>query len=159
MWYAIIEWVTIEKKVYLFFTDEMLEKLMTYTNNSIKPAMERFSNFLKEIDKYLHFQKVGKIDILAFIRLLYLHSAFRLNLCETVEIWNHKSSHNIFSKAMPYNQFQFILKFIPFDNKSTCNNQWIMDKFACLWELFKLNNEQNGKCRFPSLLLTVDETL
>ena len=48
----------------LFFTDEMLEKIVTYTNNSMEPAMGRFSNLLKESDKYPHFWKVDKIDIL-----------------------------------------------------------------------------------------------
>ena len=68
----------------LFFTDEMLEKVVTYTNNSIEPAMERFSDLLKESDKYLNFRKVDKIDITAFIGLLYLRAAFRLNLRETL---------------------------------------------------------------------------
>ena len=36
----------------LFFTDEILEKVVTYTANSIEPAMKIFSKFLKESDKY-----------------------------------------------------------------------------------------------------------
>ena len=61
----------------LFFTDEMLEQVVTYTNNSIKPAMERF--LLKESDKYPHFRKVDKVDISAFIGFLYLRAVFCLN--------------------------------------------------------------------------------
>ena len=61
---------------------------------------------------------------------------------------------------MSYNQFQFInFQFITFDDKSTRNNRWKMDKFACLRELFELMSERNAKCRFPSPLLAVDETL
>ena len=37
----------------LFFTDEILEKVVTYTTNSIEPAMKRFSKFFKESDKSL----------------------------------------------------------------------------------------------------------
>ena len=137
----------------------MLEKVVTYTNNSIEPAMERFPDLLKESGKYRHFWKVDKINISVFIGLLYLRAAFRLNLRETLEIWNHETSHEIFSATMSYNRFQFIRKFITFDDKSTRNNQWKMDKFACLREQFELMNERNTKCCFPSPLLPVDETL
>ena len=34
-----------------------------------------------------------------------------------------------------------------------------MDKFVCQQELFELINEENAKCRFPSPLLAVYETL
>ena len=37
----------------LFFTDEILEKVVMYTTNSIEPAMKRFSKFFKESDKSL----------------------------------------------------------------------------------------------------------
>ena len=143
----------------LFFTVEMLRKVVTYTNNSTEPAMERFSGLLRESDECPHFWKVDKIDISSFIGLLYLREAFRLHLRETLEIWNHESSHGIFSATMSYNPYQFIRKFITFDDKSTHNDRWRMDKFACLQELFKLMNERNVKCRFPSPLLAFDETL
>ena len=106
----------------LFFTDEMLIKVLTYTNNSIEPTMERFSNLVKESDKYSHFRRVDKIDISALLGLLYLCAAFRSNLRETLKIWNHKTSHEIFSTTILYSRFQFIRKFITFDNKSTRKN-------------------------------------
>ena len=56
---------------------------MTYTNNFIESAMERFSD--------PHFAKVDITEILAFIGLLYLRTAFRLILRETLEIWNYES--------------------------------------------------------------------
>ena len=126
---------------------------MAYTNNSIKPAMERFPNLLKESDKCPDFQKVDKIGILAFNGLLYLCTAFRLNLRETIEISNHESPLDIFSATMSYIRFQFIHKFVTFDGRSPRNDRWEMDKFACLRELFKLMNDQNAKCRFPPPLL------
>ena len=85
--------------------------------------MERFSNLFKETDKYPNFWKVGKIDISPFIELLYLSVVFRLHLRETLEIWNHESSHKISSTKIPYNWFQFICKIITFDDKSTRNKQ------------------------------------
>ena len=143
----------------LFFTDKMIEKIVTHTNDVIETAMERFADLLEESDKYPHFRKVDKMDISAFIGLLYLRAAFRLNLQETLEIWNHESAHDIFAATMSYNRFQFIRRFITFDDKSTRGDRWKSDKFACLRELFEMMNEQNSKRRFPSPLLAVDETL
>ena len=60
---------------------------------------------------------------------------------------------------MSYNRFQFIRRFITFDDKSTRGDRWKSDKFACLTESFEMMNEQNSKRRFPSPLLAVDETL
>ena len=121
--------------------------------------MERFSDLLEESDKYPHFRKVDKMDLSAFIGLLYLRAAFRLNLQETLEIWNHESAQDIFATTMSYNRVQFIQRFITFNDKSTRGDRWKSDKFACLRELFEMMNEQNSKRCFPSPLLTVDKTL
>ena len=137
----------------------MIEKIVTHTNDVIQAAMERLADLLEESDIYPHFLKVDKMDISAFIGLLYLRAAFRLNLQETLEIWNHESAHDIFAATMSYNWFQFIGRFITFDDKSTRGDCWKSDKFACLRELFEMINEQNSKRRFPSPLLAVDDTL
>ena len=137
----------------------MIEKIVTHTNDVIETAMERFTDLLEESDKYPHFRKVDKMDISAFIGLLYLRTAFRLNLQETLEIWNHESARDVFAMTMLYNRFQFIRRFITFDDKSTRGDRWKSDKFACQRELFEMMNEQNSKRRFPSPLLAVDETL
>ena len=136
----------------LFFTDGMLGKIVLYTNNSIEPAMEWFSTLLAERDKYLHFQKVDKVDISAFIGLLYIRAAFRINMRDTREISTLQSSNDVFSATMSCNRFQFICKFIKFDGKPTRNDLWKSNKYGCLRELFEMMNEQNVKCRFPSPL-------
>ena len=86
----------------------MIEKIVTHTNDVIKTAMERFADLLEESDKHPHFRKVDKIEISAFIGLLHLRAAFHLNLQETLETWNHESTHDSFAATMSYNRFQFI---------------------------------------------------
>ena len=83
----------------------MTEKIVTHTNDVIETAIERFTDLLEESDKYPHFRKVDKMNISAFIGLLYLRATFRLNLQETLEIWNHESAHDIFAATMLYNRF------------------------------------------------------
>ena len=101
----------------LFFTDDILEKIYLYSNNSIEPALEQFSTLLAESNKCPDFWKVDEVDI--SFGLLYLWAAFRVNLWETWETEANKSSNNIFSATMSFNRFQFIHKFITFDDKST----------------------------------------
>ena len=81
---------------------------------------------------YRQIRKVDKMDISAFIGLLHLRAAFRLNLQETFEIWNHESAHDIFAATMSYSRFHFIRRFITFDEKSTRGDRWKSDKFDCL---------------------------
>ena len=78
---------------------------------------------------------------------------------ETWETEANKTSNNIFSATMSFKRFQFIHKFITFDDKSTHNDRWKSDKYAYLCELFEIMNKQNQKRQFPSPLLTLDETL
>ena len=47
----------------LFFTDEVSEKVVTYPSNSIEPAMERFSDLLKESDKNPHQRELVELMI------------------------------------------------------------------------------------------------
>ena len=120
--------------------------------------LERNSDLLKKSDKYPHVKLVDQIDIEAFTGILYLISAFRLNL---QTIWNHESSHDIhvFTATMSENRFKFICRFVAFDDKPTGAHRWKGDKFACIRELFEVMNIRNGKMRYPSALLAIDETL
>ena len=74
-----------------FFTDAMIRSIVTHRNNCIQPVLERFLDLLKKSDKHSHVKLVDQIDIEAFIGILYLRSAFRLNLQSRETIWNHES--------------------------------------------------------------------
>ena len=87
----------------LFLTDEMIDKLVIYTNASIQPLLEKFEDLLEDSDKYPHFKLVDRIDMKAFIGILYLRAAFRLNLLDREIIWNHESAHDIFGATMSVN--------------------------------------------------------
>ena len=65
----------------LFLTDEMIDKLVIYTNASIQPLLEEFEDLLEDSDKYPHFKLVDRIDT-SFIGILYLRAAFRMNLLD-----------------------------------------------------------------------------
>ena len=95
----------------------------------------------------------------AFIGILYLRAAFRLNLLDREIIWNHESAHDIFGATRSVNRFKFICRFCTFDDKTIRQDRWKNDKFACMREIFEAMNSRNASMRCPSALLAVDETL
>ena len=57
------------------------------------------------------------------------------------------------------NRFKFICCFCTFDDKTTHQDRWKNDKFACMREIFEAMNSRNASMRCPLALLAVDETL
>ena len=143
----------------LFFTDEMVNNIVGYTNDVIRPVQERFSDVLEVSTKYTHFRLIDYMDIRAFFGILYLRATLRVKLMSTSTIWHHKSSNDLFSATMFHSRFKFITRFIAFDDKASRTDRWKTDKFACMRELFELMNADNAKCRYPLLMLSVNETL
>ena len=143
----------------IFFTDAMVKNIVTYTNSVLQPITERFSDLLLNSNKYSFFRTVDYIDVRAYIGILYLRAALRVNLLRVDAIWDHESANDVFGAAMSQNRFHFINRFITFDDKATRPERWRKDKFACMRELFEMMNKNNGKSRYPSPLLSIDETL
>ena len=99
------------------------------------------------------------MDIQAFLGIPYLRAASRVNIMSTSTIWHHESSNDLFSATMRHSRVKFISCFITFSDKACRTERWKTDKFACMRELFELMNVGNAECRFPSPMLSVDETL
>ena len=143
----------------LFFTDNMINSITRCTNEAIQPVLEKFSDVLDTSSKYTHFALVDYIDIQAYLGILYLRAAFRVNQMNSSTIWHQESSNDLFSATMSNSRFNFISRFITFDDKSSRAERWKTDKFACMRELFEMMNIRNAKCRYPSPMLSINETL
>ena len=87
----------------LFFSKEMIDNIVKYTNQNIKPVMERFADVFDESDKHTHFPFVDSDDILAYIGLLYLRGGLYVNLQNTRDLWFHESSNDLFAALMSWN--------------------------------------------------------
>ena len=125
----------------------------------MQPLPEKFEDLLEDSNKYRHFKLVDRINMKAFIGILYLRAAFRLNLLDREFIWNHESAHDIFGTTISVNRFKFICRFCTFDDKTTHQDRWKNDKVACMRETFEAMNSHNASMRCPSAMLAVDETL
>ena len=137
----------------------MIENIVKFTNAVIETAIERYSAVLAKSDEYTYFRVVDSDNIRAYIGVMYLRAAFRVNLSNRSTIWNHESAHDIFSATMSEKRFELISRFITFADKTSTAERWKSDKFACLRELFDQMNKNNARWRNPSELLAIDETL
>ena len=129
------------------------------TNDVIRPVVERFFDVPEASNKYHHFRLVDHMNLQAFLAILYLRAALRVSLRSINTIWHHESSNNLFSAPISNSCFNFISRFIPFDNKASRTERWKTDRFTCMRELFQLINVGKVKWRYPSPMLSVDETL
>ena len=56
--------------------------------------------------KYSHVKLVDRVDIEAFIDILYLRAVFRLNILDREVIWNHESALGIIGATMSLHRFK-----------------------------------------------------
>ena len=75
----------------LFCTDKMMKNIVQNTKKNMQPVIDNCSNPLDGSTKYSHVKTVDRIDIKAFICILHLRGAFRLNIHYREVIWNHES--------------------------------------------------------------------
>ena len=110
----------------------MIDKLFIYTNAPIQLLLQKFKELFEDTNKYPHFKLVDRIDMKVLIGILYLQAAFRLNLSDREIIWNHEAAHDIFGATTSVTRFKFIGCFCTFDDKTTFQDRWKNDKFACM---------------------------
>ena len=72
-----------------FFTDKMMENIVQYTDKSMQPIIDKFSDSFDGSTKCSHVKLVDRVDTDGFIGILYLRAAFRLNILDREVIWNH----------------------------------------------------------------------
>ena len=58
---------------------------------------------------------------------------------------------------MSLKRFQFLTRFIEFDDKASREERWQFDKFACIRDFFETVNEKNASMRSPPPYLAIDE--
>ena len=72
----------------LFFTDKMMENVVQYTNTSMQPVIEKFPDPLDGPAKYSQVKLVDRIDIEAFIGILYLRAVVAITFFYTFYLFD-----------------------------------------------------------------------
>lgn len=136
----------------LYFTDDMLNDIVKFTNIEIASQRENYKDeqsFLKDI---------SKIELEAFIGLLYVAGARKDNHMNADYLWGPCGS-SIYVSIMSLKRFRFITNCLRFDDKATRQTRKVGDPFTSirsLWDQFFSNCLEHYK---PSVELTIDEQL
>ena len=136
-----------------FFTDEILDIIVTNTNRYISTIRRNFS---RERDA----RDTDRIEIKAVIGLLYLAGLLRSNRQILEELWSTEGMGvEMFRTVMSLKRFKFLLRCFRFDNKETRDERKKLDKLAPVREIFDLFVENCKKNYCMGQNVTIDEKL
>jgi hypothetical protein len=133
------------------FTDQLLEKIVFYTNESLN---------LKYGEKVQ--EPISLNELKAFIGLLITFGITKKRKISVEKIWKPNSIHwcPVATGAMSRNRFQFIFKNICFDDKRTRNERKKENrKFYKMEECYLIFKNNLNKILNPSSKLCIDECL
>ena len=142
----------------LFMTDEMLEKLVEYTNYQINKTISKLDKVA--IEKYSCYIKPTSVEELtAFIGLLYARGLLQMSNQRYSYLFHEFIGHPVFGATMSCRRFAFLNSNIRFDNVDTRQERFPQDRFTAMRDLFE---EFNNRCSLvlqPDDFLAIDETL
>ncbi|XP_022911999.2 piggyBac transposable element-derived protein 4-like isoform X1 [Onthophagus taurus] len=136
-----------------FFTDEILDIIVQYTNHQINIKRTRY----KTAQRYIG--ETNVVELRALLGLLYLSGVMKSAHLTLHDLFSLELGPPVFRATMCKNRFEFLINCLRFDNKATREERKKQDKFAAtreIWDIFE------GCCRrnySPSEYVTIDETL
>ena len=144
----------------LFFTDEILDTLVMYTNKKIESTFSMLDDTVLESDKYPHVKLTNEIEFEALLGLLYFRGLYNLNNHSLKEVlFSNRDGLPVFGASMSRQRFEFLMGHLCFDDFETRETRWIHDRFAAMRELFEHCNKQFAKCLVPEDCVLLDEIL
>ena len=143
----------------LFITDSMLSSIVEFTNKKIVQTIEKVRNVLENSDKYPHVKVTKKMEIEAFVGLLYYRGLYCLKNHSLNIMFSDRFGLPVFSACMSRMRFEFLMAHLCFDNFEDRAERWQSDRFAAIRDLFEDCNKNFGKSLIPEDYLSLDETL
>ncbi|XP_071577648.1 uncharacterized protein [Temnothorax nylanderi] len=136
----------------LLFTDEMLGKIVEYTNAEIARKRENYSI----LENYLY--DINLEELQAFIGILYYSGVQKKTYNKIEDLWESTASI-VYRCTMPKARYTFLLQCLQFDDKSTRHERRQRDNLAPirdLWDLFISNCKEYY---LPGKHVTIGEQL
>lgn len=136
-----------------FITREIIEKIVSHTNQSIEQARLRYSSPQR------YTGNTDADELKALIGLLFMSAVLKNSGLNPKDMFSTLYGPPIFRCTMSIVRFYFLLTHIRFDDKSTRDIRKKSDKFAPfreIWDIFSNNCSKNYSL---SEYATVDETL
>jgi len=111
----------------IFFTEEMLEDIVRYTNQYINTVR---NNFKRERDT----GDTDLCEIKGFIGLLYFAGTLHTNRLTPDNLWGTDGDGaEIFRQAMSLQRFRFLYRCLRFDDRTTRDERKQIDNIAALF--------------------------
>lgn len=136
-----------------FFSDEVLQKIVDYTNIYIDIIK---NNYTRDRDA----KNTNLEEMKALIGLLYYAGVLKSSHLHTDELWNDDGTGvQIFRCGMSQQRFRFLLRALRFDDKRDRRVRIAEDKLAPLREVFEFINAKCKQNFSVAEYTTIDEML
>lgn len=137
----------------LYFTDEILQQIVEYTNIKIRQLQPQFSRERDAKETYV-------LEIKAVIGLLYLAGMKKSSHVTLKDLWETDGlGLDLFRCVMSLSRFAFLLLALRFDNVLTRDDRKQFDRLAPVREMFTQLVENFQKYYSPSHFMVLDEKL
>ena len=140
-------------------TDDILMKVVDFTNKRMQVFLTSIKDTLDKTDKKTHYKLTSLLELKAWFGLFYVRAALHLNGVDCDNVWYHDSANDLFVCTMQRKRFSVLSHFIQFDDCQTRATRWKTDTFACFREYFEAINNRFAILRRPSQHTAIDETL
>ncbi|KAK0060041.1 piggyBac transposable element-derived protein 4 [Biomphalaria pfeifferi] len=154
----------------LFFTDDLLNDIVTHTNAEIVVQRHRYANDrqpdsddddddAEEEVRPSFTRNVDIVELKSLLGLYYLAGVLNMNGVTTYELFDKDCGVAYFRATMPQKRFTFSTNCICFDDKGTRQEKRERDRLAPIRELFDKIVNTSQQLYTPSEYCTVDEQL
>lgn len=151
----------------LYFTDELLCKIVSHTNAEIEIQHKNYKGYQEGEDEEVatgsslpSFVKPLTLNELkALIGLYYLAGVFKMNDMNTSEMFDRYTGLPVYRAIMSRCRFEFLTNCLRFDDKQTREERRTNDRLAPIREVFDKIVETCEDLYSPSDCCTIDEQL
>ena len=128
-------------------------KVVNWANTKITEFHTKFKDYLESTDKKTQYKLTSLVEVKAFIGLMYVRAALKLNGQNEKDDGYYESVNDIFPATMSRYRYSFLSKILQFDDPASRSERWKTDKFAAFRDFFESVNERFSKLRRPSAQL------
>lgn len=151
----------------LFFTDDILNTIVSSTNKEIRLQRERYARDRPTDDEDVANTKIrpsyvrdtNLVEIKALCGIYYYAGALNMNSVTTKELFNKETGIPFFRATMSEARFAFLTNCLRFDNKDTREQRRKTDRFAPIRNVFEAVISKCSELYTPSEFCTLDEQL
>ena len=137
----------------IFFTEEMVQLIVEYTNLEIQCIRGIYS-------RERNANPTNIVQLKALIGLLFLAGLLRSYHVNTANLWaTDGTGTEIFPCVLSEQRFKFLLRCLRFENKSDREERKKTDRLAPIWEIFEMFAENCRNNYSISEYCTIDEIL